>query len=97
MRIDFSEGQGSASLVGTRKIVHDGMHIGAVIDDETGAFVVGPLVYDRKGDWPLGDVASHIRSGDLRFVDSLSDGAYNAANSIVQAVADVLGLEVRRG
>lgn len=99
MRISISQDDLSVALVGARKIMLEDAHIGAVIDDESGAFVVGPLVLDRMLDFPMGDAGYFMGRGrgPIPQFDSLDDEVYEAMLSVVQSVADELGLELLRG
>lgn len=88
------------TVLGARKILLLGeAHIGAVIDDESGSYVVGPLVHDRAG-FPLDDslyYAIGAGRGPIPIFDSMPDGDYNNIHRVLEAVAAELGLEVRRG
>jgi hypothetical protein len=87
-------------VVGARKVVLDGRrHIGAIIDEEEDSYVVGPLIHDRSDSVPVSVAVYAVGAhrGAIPILDSLEDEFFEGWHRYLGALADKLGLQVRRG
>ena len=101
MRLDVEDVH--VTLQGVRRIyLHGQAHIGAVVDDETGHYVLGPVVQDRIRESPveahrLAVPGPGTLPASVPTYTSMTDEDFDYVMAVLGRVAAQLRLPLRRG